>query len=90
LPNIHSDFTLSGFVGFRVSVTSKIRQNGGEVLFYQKQIPNFPGLASLQKSPEIADLETVPLPAHLDVQVEKRDLGYYGKLGVAQLFVPLV
>lgn len=34
--------------------------------------------------PEIADLETVPLSIHLDVQVEKRDLGYYGKLGVAQ------
>ncbi len=34
--------------------------------------------------PEIADAETAPLSTNLDVQVEKRDLSYYGEWGVAR------
>ena len=37
-----------------------------------------------QSLPQIAGAETAPLPTNLDVQVEKRDLSYYGELGVAQ------
>jgi hypothetical protein len=34
--------------------------------------------------PAIDGVETAPLSTNLDVQVEKRDLSYYGGLGAAQ------
>lgn len=43
-----------------------------------------PQESHLESLLEIADVETVALSTDLDVQVEKRDLSYYGELGVAR------